>query len=68
MPLGDRGGGHQHSSCMARPRLDQTRLTSMPRSNLEMKARALALCDIAEKNPSRPWKEKKGLMAFLKSL
>ena len=36
--------------------------------DLEMKARALALCDIAEKNPSRPWKEKKGLMAFLKSL
>ena len=36
--------------------------------DLEMKAMALALCDIAEKNPSRPWKEKKGLMAFLKSL
>ena len=36
--------------------------------DLEMKARALELCDIAEKNPSRPWKEKKGFMAFLKSL
>ena len=29
---------------------------------------ALTIKDIAEKNPSRPWKEKKGLMAFLKSL
>ena len=36
--------------------------------DLEMKARALALCDAAEPGPSRPWKEKKGLMAFLKSL
>ncbi len=36
--------------------------------NLEMKARALALCDAAEPGPSRPWREKKGLMAFLKSL
>ncbi len=36
--------------------------------DLEMKARALALCDVAEPGPSRPWKEKKGLMAFLKSL
>ncbi len=36
--------------------------------DLEMKARALALCDVAEPGPNRPWKEKKGLMAFLKSL
>ncbi len=36
--------------------------------DLEMKARALALCDIAEQSPSRPWKEKKGIMGFLKSL
>lgn len=36
--------------------------------DLEMKARALALCDAAEPETSRPWKEKKGLMAFLKSL
>ena len=36
--------------------------------DLEMKAKALALCDAAEPGPSRPWKEKKGLMAFLKSL
>ena len=36
--------------------------------DLEMKAKALALCDAAEPGPDRPWKEKKGLMAFLKSL
>ncbi len=36
--------------------------------NLEMKAKALALCDAAEPGPSKPWKEDKGLMAFLKSL
>ena len=36
--------------------------------DLEMKARALALCDVAEPGPSRPWREKKGLIAFLKSL
>ena len=35
---------------------------------LEMKAKAVALCDGAEPGPSRPWKENKGLMAFLKSL
>ena len=34
----------------------------------ETKAKALALCDAAEPGPSRPWKEQKGLMAFLKSL
>ena len=36
--------------------------------DLEMKAKALALCDVAEPGPSRPWKEKKGLLTFLKSL
>ncbi len=36
--------------------------------DLEAKAKALALCDIAEPGPSRPWKEDKGIMAFLKSL
>ena len=36
--------------------------------DLEMKARAIALCDVSEPSPSRPWKENKGLMAFLKSL
>ena len=36
--------------------------------DLEMKARALALCDAAEPGPSRPWKEDKGVMAFLNSL
>lgn len=34
----------------------------------ELKAKALALCDAVEPGPSRPWKENKGLMAFLKSL
>ena len=36
--------------------------------DLEMKAKALALCDAAEPETRRAWKEKKGLMAFLKSL
>lgn len=36
--------------------------------SLEMKARAIAMCDMAEESPSRPWKEDKGLMATLKSL
>ena len=36
--------------------------------DLEMKARALAICDAAEAGPHRPWKEDKGLMAFLKAL
>ena len=36
--------------------------------DLEMKARALALCDAAEPGPSRPWKKDKGVMAFLNSL
>ncbi len=36
--------------------------------DLEMKARALALCDAVQPKQGRPWKEKKGLMAFLRSL
>jgi hypothetical protein len=36
--------------------------------DLETKARALALCEIKETKPAKPWKEDKGLMAFLKSL
>ena len=36
--------------------------------DLEMKAKALALCDAAEPGPSQPWKENKGLMEFLNSL
>ena len=35
---------------------------------LEAMAEALALCDIAEPGSSRPWKEDKGIIAFLKSL
>ena len=36
--------------------------------DLEMKAKAMALCDAAEPGPPRPWKENKGLMAFLGAL
>ena len=36
--------------------------------DLEMKARAVPLCDAVEAKPGRPWKESKGLLSFLKSL
>ena len=36
--------------------------------DLDMKAEAVALCDASEPEPTRPWKENKGLMTFLKSL
>ncbi len=36
--------------------------------DLETKAKAMALCDAAEPGPDRPWKENKGLMAFLGAL
>ena len=36
--------------------------------DVNMKARAIALCDLVEPGPSRPWRENKGLMAFLRSL
>ena len=36
--------------------------------DLETKAKAMAVCDAAEQDPGRPWKEDKGLMAFLKTL
>ena len=36
--------------------------------DLEMKARAMALCDAAEPGPEKPWKEDRGLMAFLEAL
>ncbi len=36
--------------------------------DLEMKARAMALTDTAEPGPNRPWKDEKGVMAFLAAL
>lgn len=36
--------------------------------DLEMKARAMALCDAVEEGPTRPWKDNQGVMAFLRSL
>ncbi len=36
--------------------------------DLEMKAKAMALCDGAESGPDRPWKANKGLMTFLGAL
>ena len=36
--------------------------------DLETKARAMALCDAAEPGPTQPWKEDKGLIAFLSTL
>ena len=36
--------------------------------DLEMKAKATALCDAAEPGPDRPWKENKGLIAFLNAM
>ena len=35
--------------------------------NLRMKAEAMALCDVPEPAPGRPWKEDRHLMAFLNS-
>lgn len=36
--------------------------------DLEMKAKALASCEVKDTKPRRPWREDKGLMDFLKSL
>ena len=36
--------------------------------DLEMKAKAMANCEIKEKKPKRPWREDKGLMEFLRTL
>ena len=36
--------------------------------DIEMKAKAMALCDAAGPGPDRPWKANKGLMAFLAAL
>lgn len=36
--------------------------------DLEMKAKALANCQISDEKPKKPWREDKGLMAFLKKL
>jgi integrase/recombinase XerD len=36
--------------------------------DLEMKAKALANCEIGDQYPQQPWREDKGLMEFLKSL
>lgn len=36
--------------------------------DLETKAQAIACCDPSETQPARPWKEDKGLMAFLQTL
>lgn len=36
--------------------------------DLEMKAQALALCELPGRKPRRRWREDAGLMAFLESL
>ena len=36
--------------------------------DLTLKANAVALCEVGEPRRSRPWKEDKDLMAFLRSL
>lgn len=36
--------------------------------DLEMKAKALANCQIDDEKPKKPWREDKGLLAFLKTL
>jgi site-specific recombinase XerD len=37
-------------------------------TDLEMKAKALAQCEVMEPNATAPWREDKGLMTFLQSL
>ncbi len=36
--------------------------------DLEMKAEALAGCEMGDPSPSKPWREDSGLMEFLSSL
>jgi integrase/recombinase XerD len=36
--------------------------------DLEMKAKALASCEVEEEEPQKPWREDKGLMEFLRTL
>ena len=36
--------------------------------DLQMKAKAMALCDPGDQGPNRPWKEDKGVIAFLNSI
>lgn len=36
--------------------------------DIEMKAKAMALCDASAWQPQRPWKEDKGVMAFLNAI
>jgi len=46
--------------------LDTTNLYA--ETDLEMKAKALAHCEVTESKPVQRWREKEGLMAFLRSL
>ena len=36
--------------------------------DLETKAKAMALCDAGQPTPNRPWKEDKGVIAFLNAI
>jgi site-specific recombinase XerD len=36
--------------------------------DLEMKAKALANCEVKEEKPQKPWRDDKGLMEFLRNL
>ena len=51
---------------LGRASLDTTNMYA--EIDMEMKAKAMALCDAAGPGPDRPWKANKGLMAFLAAL
>ena len=37
-------------------------------ADLEMKAKALAQCEVKENEPQKPWRQDEGLMEFLRGL
>jgi integrase/recombinase XerD len=61
---------HGSSVCTLRSWLNVSLATTnvYAEVDLEMKAKALANCEVKEKKQHKPWREQKGLMDFLRTL
>jgi len=63
-----RAGVHINTICAWLGHLSLNTTNVYAEIDLEMKAKALANCEIEEEAPQRPWHKDQGLMEFLRTL